>query len=164
MKNLKSVTKSILLGGGFSGIISLIPVINLFNIFFMFWMGIGGVITLYLLKKENPGLKSLDAFLFGALSGLTGGLIFTIFSLTTVLNISEEKIDRIINLAEKFSIILKEDVSAFIQQTNLKMLFLSVIALAFLFSIIAGAAGSLIAKAVLIKKNKVTERGEHGPQ
>lgn len=164
MKELKSVKKSILLGGALSGILSLIPVVNLFNIFFMFWMGVGGAVTVYVLKKENDGLKNLDASLTGAASGLTGGAIFAFFSLVTVLNISEAKTDRIISLAEKISTILKEDVSSLIQEMNLRMFFLLVIALALLFSIITGAVGGLISGAVLFRNGKNPDGGNHDPQ
>ena len=54
MIQVRSARRSILLGGLLSGILSIIPIINLFNIFFMIWMGVGGLVSIYLLKKDTP--------------------------------------------------------------------------------------------------------------
>ena len=88
MNQLWSARKSILLGGLLSGILSVIPLINLFNIFFMMWMAVGGLVSVYLLKKEKNVIQTSEAALVGAASGLTGGIIFVLFSTFMVMNIS----------------------------------------------------------------------------
>jgi len=77
MTHLKSVGKSILIGGAAAGIISLIPIINLLNLLFMMWMAFGGGLCLYLLLQENEKSKInvSDAMVCGAASGALGGII-----------------------------------------------------------------------------------------
>jgi hypothetical protein len=158
MKNIWSARKSILLGGLLSGILSVIPIINLFNIFFMMWMGVGSLVSIYLLKRETPEIQTSEAALVGAASGLTGGIIFVLFSSIMVLNISEEKIERVLDRVGSLASLVEEDVMTLIQDTNFRMMFFGVIAIGFLFAIISGLVGGLIGKSVFFSKENKKER------
>jgi hypothetical protein len=146
MKQLNGVGKGILLGGTFGGVISLIPFINFFNIIFMMWMGVGGFLGVYLLKKENQAIKAFDAALIGALSGITGGIIFGTVTTLAIINISDEKIEKMLGLAEKFSTLLKQDLTSSLENINIKAAFFSIIIMALIFSVIYGAAGGMISR------------------
>jgi len=147
-----SARKSILLGGLLSGILSVIPIINLFNIFFMIWMGVGSVVSIYLLKKDIPEIQTSDAALVGAASGLTGGIIFGLFSSIMVFNISEEKIERVLDRVGSLASLVEEDAMSLIQDTNFRMMFFGVIAIGFCFAIIAGLIGGLIGKSIFFNR------------
>lgn len=158
MIGIWSARKSILLGGLLSGILSVIPIINLFNIFFMMWMGVGGLVSIYLLKKDTPEIQTSGAALIGAASGLIGGIIFVLFSSIMVFNISEEKIERVLERVGSLAALVEEDAMSLIQNTNFRMMFFGVIAIGFCFAIIAGLAGGLIGKSIFFnKENKKKE-------
>lgn len=152
MNKINSQGKSILLGGGAAGIISLIPVVNLLNIFFMMWMAAGGAISVYLLMRENKTIKTSDAVLTGALSGITGGLIFGLVSTLLFSRISPEKIEKVASLLRGISTSMEEELTAFMQSSNLKFILLMVLAILILFSIISGIIGGLISKSILSRK------------
>ena len=144
MRTPKNLGRSVLIGGLACGLISLIPVVNFLNLLLMMWMGLGGFITVYLLKKENPNLTSGDAALAGGLSGLLGGFVFSLTSALVVLNISGEKVERIISLV---SILFpQEETGEFFQGPQFRILILIILTAAVLVSILAGAAGGLIAR------------------
>jgi len=98
-KPLAGLGKSVVLGGGASGIMSIFPGLNLLNLFFMLWIALGAVLTVYLLSRENQALRKGDSLLAGALSGLTGGGIFAILSLVTILGITQERLDQMVERA-----------------------------------------------------------------
>lgn len=154
MRELNGVGKGIFLGGAFCGIISLIPFINLFNIFFMFWMGVGGFLGVYLLKKENRTMKTSDAALIGALSGITGGLIFALATTLAVFNISEEKIERIMGMAEKISSLLNQELTSWLDNIDLRSAFLGIIMISLFFSVVSGTIGGLISKIIFFPGKK----------
>ena len=91
--------KSVLLGGGASGILSIFPGLNLLNLFFMTWIVLGAGLTIYLLYKENRSLRKGDALLAGALSGLTGGGVFALLGIFTIVGISQERLDQLVESA-----------------------------------------------------------------
>ncbi len=155
MIKLRSARKSILLGGLLSGILSVIPIINLFNIFFMLWMGVGGLISIYLLKKDTPAIQTADAALVGAASGLTGGIIFVLFSTIMVFNISEEKIENALAKVGSLASLVEEDILSLVQNTNFRMMFFGVIAIGFCFAIISGLTGGLIGKSIFFSNKDI---------
>jgi len=65
-KPLAGLGKSVILGGGASGILSIFPGLNLLNLFFMLWIALGAGLTIYLLSKNNPVLRKGDSLLAGA--------------------------------------------------------------------------------------------------
>lgn len=151
MSQLKSVTKSILIGGAAGGIISLIPIINLLNLLFMFWMGFGGGLCVYLLFRENKSAKitAADALLSGAASGALGCVIFGAVSYIVFANIPPGKIERIIEIFQHFFPANGGgDITPEMQGNDLKTLFLIVTGLLLLFSVIMGALGGLTARGI----------------
>jgi hypothetical protein len=146
------------LGGSISGIISLIPIINLFNILFMMWMGVGGFIAVFLLKKENQRIKIVDSAFIGALSGMTGGIIFGLFTTLMVLNISQEKIEAMFAQFERYTSLLNEDMLTLLQEINLKAAFFTIIAIALIFSLFSGSIGGMISRAFFFPRNEKKER------
>jgi len=152
MKRVNSQAKSILLGGIAAGIISMIPVINFLNIFFMMWMAAGGAISVYILMKVNKKIKTSDAILTGALSGVTGGIIFGFFAILFLSKISPEKIERMASLLKIFSTSFEEEFNTFLQSSNFKFVLIMVIAILILFSIISGIIGGLITRSILSQK------------
>lgn len=148
---LKSMWKSILIGGTAAGILSLIPIINLLNLFFMLWMALGGAVTVYLLIQANKParqIKAGDALLSGALSGVWGCILFGIFAYTTLSRIPPEKIERVASLARNFFPDMEEEIASLFQPDTLRTLALIVMALAMLFSIISGAVGGIISRSI----------------
>jgi hypothetical protein len=99
-KQIKGMGKSIFLGGGAAGILSIFPLVNLLNLFFMLWIVVGSVLTIFLLSKENRQLSKGDTLLAGALSGLVGGGIFAFLSLFTILGITQEQLDHLLEKAK----------------------------------------------------------------
>ncbi|MCX6555046.1 MAG: hypothetical protein NTZ12_08550 [Candidatus Aminicenantes bacterium] len=105
-KQIKGLGKSIFLGGGAAGILSIFPVVNLLNLFFMLWIALGSALTIYLLGKENRELGKGDAFLAGALSGLVAGGMFAFLSLVTILGITQEKLEALLEKAKTIAPLL----------------------------------------------------------
>ncbi len=66
----------------------------------MLWIALGAALTIYLLGKENQRLRKSDALLAGALSGLVGGGIFAVLSLVTIIGITQEQLDRMVEKAQ----------------------------------------------------------------
>ncbi len=149
---LKSMGRSIIIGGTAAGILSLIPIINLLNLFFMMWMALGGGITAYLLIKANKDIKTADALLAGSLSGVWGCVLFGTFAYITLTHIPLERIERAAALVQSFFPNIGEDAASILQPDNLKGLFFIIIALAMLFSLISGAVGSIISRSIFRRK------------
>jgi len=114
-KQIKGLGKSVFLGGGAAGILSIFPVVNLLNLFFMLWIALGAAMTVYLLAKENPGLGKGDAFLAGALSGLVAGAMFAFLSLMTILGITQEKLEALLEKAKTIAPLLDADMTRTLQ-------------------------------------------------
>lgn len=147
-KPLAGLGKSVILGGGASGILSIFPGLNLLNLFFMLWIVLGAGLTIYLLSKENQALRKSDSLLAGALSGLTGGGIFAILSLVTIIGVTQEQLDQIVEKARSLAPFLRESAAAAMASTQFKtVMFISVI-LFVLASIFAGAVAGLIARKI----------------
>jgi hypothetical protein len=126
--------KSVFLGGGVAGVLSIFPIVNLLNLFFMLWIVVGSVLTIFLLRKENRELGKGDSLLAGALSGLVGGGIFA-FLLETVL----EK-------AKAIAPLLDADMTRVLQGGQFKVIMiLSICAFVFM-AIVAGAIAGIIAR------------------
>ena len=156
-RHLKSVGKSILIGGAGAGIISLIPVINFLNLFVMMWMGFGGGLCVYMIGRENEGagLKVSEALLFGAAAGALGCVIFGGVSYIVLSIIPPEKIERIIQLLQHFLSVSEEngDMDLLMGGDRFQVLYLTVMGLLLLISLISGALGGIISKR-LFKSSK----------
>jgi H+/Cl- antiporter ClcA len=124
----------------------------------MMWMGVGGAISVYLLMKENKQIKTSDAVLTGALSGITGGVIFGLFAIFLLSKITPEKIDKMASFVRNFSTSLEEELTAFLQSSNFQFLLLMVVAILILFSIISGIIGGIITKSLVSQKQTGIEQ------
>jgi|GEM_PF-741056 len=154
---LKSVYKSILIGGAAAGFISLIPLINIFNLIFMIWMAVGGGVGVYLLLKDNDRIKISDSLWVGLSCGVLGWAIFAVFSFLLLSTISVEKIERVMKLVEIVfpSAENEETISEIVEPSQLKSLFLLVLGIAMLFSIFSGALGGLLSRYWFQGKRKI---------
>ncbi|MFC2155408.1 hypothetical protein ACFLRB_02820 [Acidobacteriota bacterium] len=150
----RSMWKSILIGGTAAGILSIIPILNLLNLFFMMWMAVGGGLSVYLFMRENRDktIKTTEALLTGALSGVWGCAIFGVFVYTALSRISPEKFAKAASLLRTFFPDIEEEVATLLHGGNLKELFLLVFALLMIISIIAGALGGIVSKSFTHKE------------
>lgn len=149
-----AVWKNIFIGGTAAGVISLIPIINIVNLFFMAWMGIGGCLTVYLLKRENKSheIKTGEALLTGALSGVWGCTIMGFFLYIALSRITPERFTRAASLLRAFFPDIQEEIASLLQGSRLQVLFLFVFAVMMVLSIVSGAIGGLIAKNISYKE------------
>jgi len=148
MTHLRSVGKSILVGGAAAGVISLIPIVNLLNLVLMMWMAVGGGLCVYLLLRENKGIDVSvpDALACGALSGVLGCLIFASVSFLLVSNISPEKMERIMEIIQLFFPSTADDFTEWFRGGELIRFFFVVMGMALVFSVMAGALGGVISR------------------
>lgn len=144
-KPLAGLGKSVILGGGASGILSIFPGLNLLNLFFMLWIALGAGLTIYLLGKDNQPLRKSDSLLAGALSGLTGGGIFALVSLATIIGITQEQLDQMVERARSLAPFLRENEVSTMASAQFKTVMFIAVVLFVLASIIAGAVAGLIA-------------------
>ena len=75
-----------LMGGALMAILSVFPLISVFNVFCCLWLIVGGAVTILIAKRNNPEpITGGDALLYGAISGVFGWLLFTVFQLIRAL-------------------------------------------------------------------------------
>jgi len=146
--------KGILIGGTAAGILSIISILNLLNLFFMTWMAVGGGLAVYLFMRENGGkrIKTGEALLTGALSGVWGCAIFGVFVYTALSRISPEKVAKAASLLRTFFPDIEEEMSTLLYGDNLNALFMLVFALLMIISIIAGELGGIMSKSFSLKE------------
>jgi len=140
--------KSIFIGGGAAGILSIFPVVNLLNLFFMLWIVVGSLLTVYLLCKENGQLRKGDAILAGALSGLVGSGIFAFISLITIMGINQEKLETLLEKARAMAPMLDTDMTQTLQSGQFRVIIILSICLFVLLAIAAGAIAGLVARKI----------------
>jgi hypothetical protein len=145
-KQITGLGRSVFLGGGVAGILSIFPLVNLLNLFFMFWIAVGAALTIYLLAKENPGLGKGDSFLAGSLSGLVAGAMFAFLSLMTILGISQEKLEALLEKAKSIAPLLDADMTRTLQGGQFKAIMMLSIGLFVFMAIAAGGIAGLIAR------------------
>ena len=143
---IKSMGKSIFLGGGAAGILSIFPIINLLNLFFMFWIALGSVLTIFLLSKENRQLSRGDGLLAGALSGLVSGTIFAFLSLVTILGISNEQFEQLLEKAKALAPLLDANMTRTLEGGQFKTIMILSICLFVFMAIVAGAVAGIISR------------------
>jgi hypothetical protein len=145
-KQIKGLGKSVFLGGGAAGILSIFPIVNLLNLFFMLWIALGAALTIYLLGRENPGLGKGDSFLAGALSGLVAGAMFAFLSLMTILGISQEKLEALLEKAKTIAPLLDADMTRTLQSGQFKAVMILSVGLFVFMAIAVGGIAGLIAR------------------
>lgn len=147
-KPLSGFGKSVLLGGGASGVLSIFPGLNLLNLFFMTWIVLGAGLTVFLLYRENSSLRKSDALLAGALSGLTGGGVFALLSFFTIVGITQEQLDQLVGSARSLAPFLAPGQAATIAGPQFKTIMIIAICVFLLTAIVAGALAALVARRV----------------
>ncbi len=148
-KPLAGLGKSVLLGGGASGILSIFPGLNLLNLFFMTWIVLGAGLTIHMLYRSNPSLGRGDALLAGALSGLTGGGIFAVLGFVSIAGLSQEKLEMMIESARAMAPFLAEGQAAIMATGSFKAMMALAIGVFLLLAIAAGALAGLAARRIL---------------
>lgn len=138
--------KSVFLGGGTAGILSIFPVLNLLNLFFMLWIVVGSALTIFLLSRENRELGKGDSLLAGALSGLVGSGIFAFLSLVTILGISQEHVEALLEKAKAIAPLLDANMTRTLQSGQFKVIMVLSICLFVFLAIVAGAIAGFIAR------------------
>lgn len=155
-KQIKGLGKSIFLGGGAAGILSIFPVVNLLNLFFMLWIVLGSALTIFLLSKENRQLSKGDTLLAGALSGLVGGGIFAFLSLLTILGITQEQLNQLLEKAKTIAPLLDANMTRTLQSGQFKVIMILSICLFAFMAIVAGAVAGIIARKVFNRPAEIT--------
>jgi hypothetical protein len=148
-KPVEGLGKSVLIGGGASGILSIFPGVNLLNLFFMAWIVVGAGLTIHWLYKQNPVLRKGDALLAGALSGLTGGGIFAFLGFVSIAGLTQEKLDRMIESTKAIAPFLADSPEATMASGQFKTIMVIAICLFLLAAILAGALAGLAARRIL---------------
>jgi hypothetical protein len=138
--------KSIFIGGGAAGILSIFPVVNMLNLFFMLWIVVGSALTIFLLSKQNPQLGKGDALLAGALSGLVGSGLFAFVSLLTIFGITQEKLEALLEKAKAIAPLLDANMTRTLQSGQFKVIMMLSVCLFVFMAIAAGALAGLIAR------------------
>jgi hypothetical protein len=145
-KQIKGMGRSVFLGGGAAGILSIFPIVNLLNLFFMLWIVLGSVLTIFLLSKENPQLSKGDTLLAGALSGLVGSGIFAFLSLLTILGITQEQLEQLLEKTKTIAPFLDANLTRTLQNSQFKVIMTLGICLFVFMAIVAGAVAGIIAR------------------
>ncbi len=146
---IQGLGKSVLIGGGASGIMSIFPGLNLLNLFFMTWIVLGTGLTIHLLYRRNPSLRRSDALLAGALSGLTGGGVFALVSISAMVGMTQEKLETMVESARALAPFLAEGQADALASGPFKAMMAIAIGLFVLFAIAAGAISGLAARRLL---------------
>ena len=82
-----------LLGGLFIGVLSALPVVNLANWCCCLWVVLGGLLTAYLQKQNQPEpLEAGEVAIGGLLAGLIGAVIWVVLA-AALLSLSGEAIE-----------------------------------------------------------------------
>ena len=150
-KSVQGLGKSVLIGGGASGILSIFPGLNLLNLFFMTWIVLGAGLTIYLLCRENPALKRGDAVLAGSLSGLVGGGVFAILGIAAIVGMTQEKLDTMVESAQALAPFLADGQSLAMDSGQFKAMMAVAIGLFLMLAIAAGAVAGLVARRIFLR-------------
>lgn len=148
-KPIQGLGKSVLIGGGASGILSIFPGLNLLNLFFMTWIVLGAGLTVHLLYRQNPSLGRGDALLAGALSGLAGGGVFSLVGIVTMIGMTQEKLDTMVESARALAPFLADGQAEAMASGPFKAMMVIAIGLFLLLAIVAGAIAGLAARRIL---------------
>ncbi len=146
---LADLGKSVLLGGGASGMLSIFPGLNLLNLFFMTWIVLGAGLTIHLLYRANPVLRRGDALLAGALSGLVGGGVFAFLGFLSIIGMTQEKLERMIDSARAVAPYLANEQAAAMAAGPFKAMMALAIGMFLLLAIVAGGLAGLAARRLL---------------
>lgn len=114
----------------------------------MLWIALGAGLTIYLLGKKNRQLRKSDSLLAGALSGLIGGGVFAILSLVTIIGVTQEQLDLMVERARSLAPFLRDDAVSTMASNQFKTIMIISVVLFVLASIFAGAIAGLVARKI----------------
>ena len=146
---LEGLGRSVLIGGGAAGILSVFPGLNLLNLFFMTWIVLGAGLTIHLLYRRQASLRRGYAALAGALSGLCAGGIFALLGAVSIAGLDPEKLERMIETARAVAPALADEQAAALAAGPFKAMMALAIGLFVLLAIAAGALAGLAARRLL---------------
>ncbi len=146
VKNTKIYRNAIILAGSLTGLFSIIPFLNLLNIFFLFWFIAGGFFCIRQLQKNQIDLSLSETLLYSGLSGLLGGIIFSLTAIYSLISIPDEKFQSNLTRLARLMQSSEEDLAAILQAANLKKTFILSILIVAVLGIFAAACGGFIAR------------------
>ena len=142
-----------LMGGALMAILSVFPLISVFNVFCCLWLIVGGAVTILIAKRNNPEpITGGDALLYGAISGVFGWLLFTVFQLIRAL-VFGQRLNRIQKeLFDKLAFPEAQSVMDWFNRVGFVRITLLGCALAFAFFLFFPPLGAALVR--LIEKRK----------
>mgnify|MGYP007001748549 FL=1 len=142
-----------LMGGALMAILSVFPLISVFNVFCCLWLIVGGAVTILIAKRNNPEpITGGDALLYGAISGVFGWLLFTVFQLIRAL-VFGQRLNRIQKeLFDKLAFPEAQSVMDWVNRVGFVRITLLGCALAFAFFLFFPPLGAALVR--LIEKRK----------
>jgi hypothetical protein len=105
-------------------------------------------LSIYQLLKHNHTISLGDSILGGACSGLLSGLIFSLPTAFSVLSISNEQISRLLDKLQLLYPSASQEMNAFMQNHQFKLLFLLMLAFAVIFATIAGILAGMLTRRI----------------
>ena len=142
-----------LMGGALMAILSVFPLISVFNVCCCLWLIVGGAVTILIAKRNNPEpITGGDALLYGAISGVFGWLLFTVFQLIRAL-VFGQRLNRIQKeLFDKLAFPEAQSVMDWVNRVGFVRITLLGCALAFVFFLFFPPLGAALVR--LIEKRK----------
>lgn len=135
------------------------PLISILNLFFMFWIVVGGVVTIYLLYRENEQLTAGESMLYGAFSGLLGAAVFALVTAISVLRIPTERFIEAMERVQAFFPDVQGEMAGIIHGNQFKVIVLLILGAFVLLAIPAGAVGALVGR-LLFRQRRLSHRDE----
>ncbi len=141
-----------LMGGALMAILSVFPLISVFNVFCCLWLIVGGAVTILIAKRNNPEpITGGDALLYGAISGVFGWLLFTVFQLIRAL-VFGQRLNRLQEVLDRFALPEAQSVMDWVNRVGFVRITLLGCALAFAFFLFFPPLGAALVR--LIEKRK----------
>lgn len=141
-----------LMGGALMAILSVFPLISVFNVCCCLWLIVGGAVTILIAKRNNPEpITGGDALLYGAISGVFGWLLFTVFQLIRAL-VFGQRLNRLQEVLDRFALPEAQSVMDWVNRVGFVRITLLGCALAFAFFLFFPPLGAALVR--LIEKRK----------
>jgi len=144
----QQLLRSLLIGGGAAGVLSIVPLINLLNLVFMGWILIGAALSVYLFCKYKPHPTVGDALILGAGSGFVGGGLFALLGAWSILHLDEERLNQIVERAAAILPSFSEEIQPWVQNPHFKAWMLLALCAFVLAATLAGAASGLVSRLI----------------
>ena len=133
-----------LMGGALMAILSVFPLISVFNVCCCLWLIVGGAVTILIAKRNNPEpITGGDALLYGAISGVFGWLLFTVFG---------QRLNRLQEVLDRFALPEAQSVMDWVNRVGFVRFSLLYCAALFVFFLFFPPLGAALVR--LIEKRK----------